>query len=60
MTTKIETSYINGDDITVIWHITYDTNGNEWRRELTGFYYGDPDDDFTKMFDGDRVATYGT
>lgn len=34
------------------------TNDNKILVEVTGFYYGEPNDEDTKMFDGDLLAEF--
>jgi hypothetical protein len=54
---KVETyaAYSENYDMTFIVKETI-TDDNKLPVEVTGFYYGEPNDDYTRIFDGKRVA----
>ena len=52
---EVYTAYSVECDMTFILKETT-TDDNKVLVEVTGFYYGEPNDDCTRMFDGKRVA----
>ena len=58
MNEEIFTVYADRDDITFIMKDTFDENGNPYRTEVIGWYYGEPDEKNTISFMGDLVAEY--
>ena len=52
--TEIETSYIHGDGVTIVWQNMYkyiEGIGDELiQRNLVGWYHGEPDDNTTPHY----------
>lgn len=49
LTTETVTSYIPGDDITIVWQKLY-LNGVCIQRSITGWYYGEPNEECTHEY----------
>lgn len=58
MNEEIYTAYSAEADITFIMKDTLDENGHPYRTEVIGFYYGEPDEENTRIFMGDLIAEY--
>ena len=58
MTTKIYGVYAPSHDITFVMRETYDDNGDPLTLAVTGFYFGEPDDQSNLDFDGDTEAEF--
>lgn len=57
--TEITTSYIPGDDITIIWQDMYKTDDEKVtriQRLVVGWYYGEPNDNSTAFFSQANLA----
>ena len=54
---KLESCYSPSYDITFIMEETY-KDGEIISSEVKGFYYGEPDEEATKEFNGKLKATY--
>lgn len=53
--TQIETSYCPSSDTTFITKIIY-KDGELIARQVTGFYSGEPNEDSTRIYDGELTA----
>lgn len=57
MRKEIYTTYAPSADITYIMCDTYE--GEEIKStEVVGWYYGEPDEESTKLYNGNVIATY--
>ena len=57
--TKLETAYSKESDITTIFVSTYDETGEKLlKMEVTGFYFGEPDETAIRVFNGKRTAEF--
>ena len=55
---KIYGIYAPSHDITFVMKETYDDDGNPEKLAVTGFYYGEPEDQSNLDFDGDLEAEF--
>lgn len=58
MKEEIYTAYAPRNDITFIMKDTLDENGEPYRTDVVGWYYGEPDNESTRDFIGDLTAYY--
>lgn len=56
--TKIYGVYAPSHDITFVMKETYNDNGDPEKLAVTGFYFGEPDDQSNLDFDGDLEAEF--
>ena len=56
--TKLRTCYAQSDDMTFICREEYDADGNAISTEVVGFYYGEPEDELTKIYADNLRAEY--
>lgn len=56
--TKIYGVYAPSHDITFVMRETYDDKGSPVKLAVTGFYYGEPDEQSNLDFDGDSEAEF--
>lgn len=49
ITTEINTNYIPGEDITIVWQLLY-VDGENIQRTIVGWYCGEPDEKSTETF----------
>jgi hypothetical protein len=54
----ISVHYCEKDDMTFIMQDSYDENGNLYKQQCVGWYYGAPDPELTKTYTCDLVAEY--
>jgi len=58
MITTIEAKYAKEHDITFIFKTVSDETGLIYSEEITGWYWGKPDDTSTAFYDGSLCAEY--
>jgi hypothetical protein len=57
ITEKVYTTYVEGEDKTIVWHELY-FNGNLISTELTGWYCGEPNAETTSQYDKSNNTGY--
>lgn len=57
ITDETYTTYIAGEDKTIIWYNTY-FNGELLSSEVVGWYYGEPDAEATKRYGSSNLTAY--
>lgn len=58
MREEIYAVYSADGDMSFIMKDVFDVDGNAESTEVVGWYYGEPNDDFTKAFVGKLTAEY--
>lgn len=56
----IGTHYCEKDDMTFIMRDSYDEKGNLVKQAVIGWYYGEPDEKYTRVYSNDLIANYSS